>query len=139
MKLSDGAIVPGNLGADAGEVERRTRLFWRPYREAAAQLADAAHEVSGGEADRGADAYAADLQRITVALEEQRAAAAAEAEHEAAPHHAKFDAPGGGRGRRRAQAAHHGGRKRQGKRCLQQMPPGPAGWPIHGGFHRTRL
>ena len=41
MKLSDGAIVPGNLSADAAEVERRTRLFWRPYREAAAQLADA--------------------------------------------------------------------------------------------------
>lgn len=39
MKLSDGALVPGNATADAAEVERRMRLFWRPYREAASALA----------------------------------------------------------------------------------------------------
>jgi predicted N-formylglutamate amidohydrolase len=39
MKLSDGAIIPGNEKADAGEVERRTRLYWAPYRQAAARLA----------------------------------------------------------------------------------------------------
>jgi len=39
MKLSDGAIVPGNAGADAQEVARRRRLFWAPYRDAAARLA----------------------------------------------------------------------------------------------------
>jgi predicted N-formylglutamate amidohydrolase len=39
MKLSDGAIIPGNEKADADEVERRTRLYWTPYRQAAARLA----------------------------------------------------------------------------------------------------
>ena len=34
MRFSDGAIVPGNARADAAEIERRTRLFWRPYRDA---------------------------------------------------------------------------------------------------------
>ncbi len=40
MKLSDGAIVPGNVSADAAEVERRRARFWRPYRETAGQLID---------------------------------------------------------------------------------------------------
>jgi predicted N-formylglutamate amidohydrolase len=40
MKLSDGAIVPGNVGADADEIERRRARFWRPYREAAGQTID---------------------------------------------------------------------------------------------------
>jgi predicted N-formylglutamate amidohydrolase len=39
MKLSDGAIIPGNEKADAQEIARRTQLFWTPYRQAAAQLA----------------------------------------------------------------------------------------------------
>jgi len=39
MKLSDGAIIPGNEKADAAEVERRTALYWAPYRQAAARLA----------------------------------------------------------------------------------------------------
>lgn len=39
MKLSDGAIVPGNVAADMAEVARRRELFWKPYREAAAGLA----------------------------------------------------------------------------------------------------
>ena len=30
MKLSDGAIVPGNLHADGAEVARRVERFWRP-------------------------------------------------------------------------------------------------------------
>lgn len=40
MKLSDGAIVPGNVAADAAEVDRRRGLFWRPYRETAGRLID---------------------------------------------------------------------------------------------------
>ncbi len=31
MRLSDGAIVPGNARADAAEVERRLSRFYRPY------------------------------------------------------------------------------------------------------------
>jgi len=34
MRLSDGAIVPGNRHADASEVERRLDLFHRPYHAA---------------------------------------------------------------------------------------------------------
>ena len=41
MKLSDGAIVPGNAAADAVEVERRLALYWRPYRDAARAQLDA--------------------------------------------------------------------------------------------------
>jgi predicted N-formylglutamate amidohydrolase len=45
MKISDGAIIPGNVGADAAAIENRRARFWRPYRDAAAQLIDtmAAH------------------------------------------------------------------------------------------------
>ena len=31
MRLSDGAVVPGNARIDAAEVERRRSLFYRPY------------------------------------------------------------------------------------------------------------
>ena len=34
MRLSDGAIVPGNARADEAEIGRRLALYWRPYREA---------------------------------------------------------------------------------------------------------
>ena len=34
MRISDGAIVPGNVGADAAEIERRRERYWRPYRAA---------------------------------------------------------------------------------------------------------
>ena len=34
MRLSDGAVVPGNAAADEAEIARRTALYWRPYREA---------------------------------------------------------------------------------------------------------
>ena len=40
MKLSDGAIVPGNVSADAAEIERRRERFWRPYRVAAGGIID---------------------------------------------------------------------------------------------------
>lgn len=33
MRLSDGAIVPGNARADATEIEYRRRSFWQPYRD----------------------------------------------------------------------------------------------------------
>lgn len=39
MKLSDGAIVPGNVAAGADETARRRERFWRPYRDKAARLA----------------------------------------------------------------------------------------------------
>ena len=34
MRLSDGAIVPGNARIDAAEIEHRRRTFWEPYRSA---------------------------------------------------------------------------------------------------------
>ncbi|MFK8250272.1 N-formylglutamate amidohydrolase [Ancylobacter terrae] len=34
MRLSDGAVVPGNRHADAAEVERRIALYHRPYHQA---------------------------------------------------------------------------------------------------------
>ncbi len=40
MKISDGAIIPGNVSADAAEIEARRARFWRPYREAAAEMID---------------------------------------------------------------------------------------------------
>ena len=39
MKLYDGTIVPGNRAADAAEIERRLRLFYRPYHAAYTKLA----------------------------------------------------------------------------------------------------
>jgi predicted N-formylglutamate amidohydrolase len=41
MRLSDGAIVPGNARVDAAEIERRRAAFWAPYREAVAGTVDA--------------------------------------------------------------------------------------------------
>jgi predicted N-formylglutamate amidohydrolase len=34
MRLSDGALVPGNASATAQEIEARRRLYWQPYRDA---------------------------------------------------------------------------------------------------------
>jgi predicted N-formylglutamate amidohydrolase len=41
MRLSDGAIVPGNARADAPEIARRSARFWTPYRQEIAATADA--------------------------------------------------------------------------------------------------
>jgi predicted N-formylglutamate amidohydrolase len=41
MRLSDGAIVPGNARIDAAEVARRRALYWSPYRDAVARTVDA--------------------------------------------------------------------------------------------------
>jgi predicted N-formylglutamate amidohydrolase len=41
MRLSDGAIVPGNARADAREIARRSAHFWSPYREAIAATVEA--------------------------------------------------------------------------------------------------
>jgi predicted N-formylglutamate amidohydrolase len=41
MKLSDGAIVPGNARIDDEERARRRDLYWRPYRDACAQIVEA--------------------------------------------------------------------------------------------------
>ncbi len=40
MKLSDGAIVPGNASVDAAEVERRLERFYRPYDRAVGAAID---------------------------------------------------------------------------------------------------
>lgn len=37
MRISDGAIIPGNAQIDAPEIERRRRLWWAPYRDAVTQ------------------------------------------------------------------------------------------------------
>jgi predicted N-formylglutamate amidohydrolase len=41
MRLSDGAIVPGNAHVDADEIERRRLRYWTPYRDAVARTVDA--------------------------------------------------------------------------------------------------
>ncbi len=41
MRLSDGAIVPGNARVDEAEIARRTALYWRPYRDAVGEAIDA--------------------------------------------------------------------------------------------------
>jgi len=41
MRLSDGAVVPGNARIDAAEIARRRQLYWAPYRAAIAQTVDA--------------------------------------------------------------------------------------------------
>jgi predicted N-formylglutamate amidohydrolase len=41
MRLSDGAIVPGNARVDAAEIDRRRALYWAPYRDAVAEVVDA--------------------------------------------------------------------------------------------------
>jgi predicted N-formylglutamate amidohydrolase len=33
MRVSDGALIPGNARIDAGEVEHRCRTYWQPYRD----------------------------------------------------------------------------------------------------------
>lgn len=40
MRLSDGAIVPGNRHLDAAEREKRIRLFYRPYHDAIDRVLD---------------------------------------------------------------------------------------------------
>jgi predicted N-formylglutamate amidohydrolase len=42
MRISDGAIVPGNARIDATEISRRVETYWRPYRRACASLIDRA-------------------------------------------------------------------------------------------------
>ena len=34
MRISDGALIPGNARIEAREIERRRRLYWAPYRAA---------------------------------------------------------------------------------------------------------
>ncbi len=41
MRISDGALIPGNARIDAEEIARRVEAFWRPYRDACAGLIDA--------------------------------------------------------------------------------------------------
>jgi predicted N-formylglutamate amidohydrolase len=41
MRLSDGAIVPGNAQVDGAEINRRLVRYWRPYRNAVAEVVDA--------------------------------------------------------------------------------------------------
>ncbi|HEV2573863.1 MAG TPA: N-formylglutamate amidohydrolase [Beijerinckiaceae bacterium] len=36
MRISDGALIPGNAHIDDTEVARRTQAYWRPYRDAIA-------------------------------------------------------------------------------------------------------
>ncbi|WP_131113283.1 N-formylglutamate amidohydrolase [Lichenihabitans psoromatis] len=40
MRLSDGAIVPGNARIDAAEIEHRRRTYWQPYRDQIDQTLD---------------------------------------------------------------------------------------------------
>jgi predicted N-formylglutamate amidohydrolase len=40
MRISDGAVVPGNARIDPEEIERRRRAFWQPYRDRAGALLD---------------------------------------------------------------------------------------------------
>lgn len=42
MKLSDGALVPGNISIDANEKQRRIDNYYQPYHDAISQMIDAA-------------------------------------------------------------------------------------------------
>lgn len=42
MRLSDGAVVPGNADVDAAEIERRRRLYYEPYHKAVDAAVDEA-------------------------------------------------------------------------------------------------
>lgn len=41
MRISDGAIIPGNVDAGPQETDRRRRLYWQPYRDAGTAAIDA--------------------------------------------------------------------------------------------------
>jgi predicted N-formylglutamate amidohydrolase len=41
MRLSDGALIPGNRNVDEAERERRIALYYRPYHDAIARMIDA--------------------------------------------------------------------------------------------------
>ena len=41
MRISDGALIPGNARADAAEIDLRREAYWRPYRDAVARETDA--------------------------------------------------------------------------------------------------
>lgn len=41
MRLSDGALIPGNARIGMAEVERRRETYWRPYRDAVASEIEA--------------------------------------------------------------------------------------------------
>jgi predicted N-formylglutamate amidohydrolase len=45
MKLSDGAIIPGNAGAGEAEIRARTRRFYQPYHAAIAGLIAGARQT----------------------------------------------------------------------------------------------
>lgn len=47
MRLSDGAIIPGNNPMPAGEREKRLNEFYRPYHRAVSQTIEAVTEASG--------------------------------------------------------------------------------------------
>jgi predicted N-formylglutamate amidohydrolase len=40
MRISDGALIPGNARIDGAEISRRIEAYWRPYRRACAGLID---------------------------------------------------------------------------------------------------
>lgn len=42
MRISDGAVIPGNARIGAEEIARRIETYWRPYRLACAGMIDAA-------------------------------------------------------------------------------------------------
>ncbi|MFV0280587.1 MAG: N-formylglutamate amidohydrolase [Rhodoblastus sp.] len=46
MRISDGALIPGNARIEAAEVERRREKYWRPYRAAA--IAEIERLTAGG-------------------------------------------------------------------------------------------
>ncbi|MBL8588994.1 MAG: N-formylglutamate amidohydrolase [Methylobacteriaceae bacterium] len=41
MRISDGALIPGNARIGVEEIERRKQRFWRPYRDAVSATLDA--------------------------------------------------------------------------------------------------
>ncbi len=47
MRISDGAVIPGNAGVDAAERARRIARFWRPYDEAIAGAIEAMRRQTG--------------------------------------------------------------------------------------------
>jgi len=65
MRISDGAIVPGNARIDAAEISRRVETYWRPYRRACAGLIDRARENGSIPALVGVHSFTPCMQGVT--------------------------------------------------------------------------
>ena len=65
MRISDGAIVPGNARIDGEEISRRIEAYWRPYRRACADLIDQAQAADLIPALVGVHSFTPSMQGVS--------------------------------------------------------------------------